>query len=47
MSLGKVYTFGPTFRVENLTLQDTRWFSMIEPEVAFMIWQEIWTWLKI
>ena len=37
MSLGKVYTFGPTFRTENSnTSRHLSEFWMIEPEVAFM-----------
>ncbi len=36
MSLGKVYTFGPTFRAENSnTTRHLSEFWMIEPEVAF------------
>ena len=36
MSLGKVYTFGPTFRAENSnTSRHLAEFWMIEPEVAF------------
>tara|TARA_B100000809_G_scaffold161596_1_gene158899 strand:+ start:385 stop:1815 length:1431 start_codon:yes stop_codon:yes gene_type:complete len=37
LSLGKVYTFGPTFRAENSnTTRHLSEFWMIEPEVAFM-----------
>ncbi|THD69028.1 asparagine--tRNA ligase [Robertkochia marina] len=37
MGLGKVYTFGPTFRAENSnTSRHLAEFWMIEPEVAFM-----------
>jgi len=37
MSLGKVYTFGPTFRAENSnTSRHLSEFWMIEPEAAFM-----------
>ena len=37
MALGKVYTFGPTFRAENSnTTRHLAEFWMIEPEVAFM-----------
>ena len=37
MGLGKVYTFGPTFRAENSnTARHLAEFWMIEPEVAFM-----------
>ena len=37
MSLGKVYTFGPTFRAENSnTSRHLSEFWMVEPEVAFM-----------
>ncbi|WP_455170115.1 asparagine--tRNA ligase [Aegicerativicinus sediminis] len=37
MSLGKVYTFGPTFRAENSnTSRHLAEFWMIEPEVAFL-----------
>jgi len=37
MSLGKIYTFGPTFRAENSnTSRHLSEFWMIEPEVAFM-----------
>lgn len=36
MSLGKVYTFGPTFRAENSnTTRHLSEFWMIEPEMAF------------
>ena len=36
MALGKVYTFGPTFRAENSnTTRHLSEFWMIEPEVAF------------
>ena len=36
MALGKVYTFGPTFRAENSnTTRHLAEFWMIEPEVAF------------
>ena len=37
MSMGKVYTFGPTFRAENSnTSRHLSEFWMIEPEIAFM-----------
>jgi asparaginyl-tRNA synthetase len=37
MALGKVYTFGPTFRAENSnTTRHLAEFWMVEPEVAFM-----------
>ena len=37
MALGKVFTFGPTFRAENSnTTRHLAEFWMIEPEVAFM-----------
>tara|TARA_B100000524_G_scaffold348129_1_gene251724 strand:- start:829 stop:2265 length:1437 start_codon:yes stop_codon:yes gene_type:complete len=37
MSMGKVYTFGPTFRAENSnTSRHLSEFWMIEPEVAFL-----------
>ena len=37
MSMGKVYTFGPTFSAENSnTSRHLSEFWMIEPEVAFM-----------
>lgn len=37
MSLGKIYTFGPTFRAENSnTTRHLAEFWMIEPEVAFL-----------
>ena len=40
-SLGKVYTFGPTFRAENSnTSRHLAEFWMIEPEMAFF---ELWT----
>ena len=36
LSLGQVYTFGPTFRAENSnTSRHLSEFWMIEPEVAF------------
>ncbi|MCB0680652.1 MAG: asparagine--tRNA ligase, partial [Saprospiraceae bacterium] len=36
LALGKVYTFGPTFRAENSnTSRHLAEFWMIEPEVAF------------
>ena len=36
MALGKVYTFGPTFRAENSnTSRHLAEFWMVEPEVAF------------
>ena len=36
MALGKVYTFGPTFRAENSnTSRHLAEFLMIEPEMAF------------
>lgn len=41
MSLGKVYTFGPTFRAENSnTTRHLAEFWMIEPEIAFAEIQE-------
>ena len=37
MSMGKVYTFGPTFRAENSnTSRHLSEFWMVEPEVAFL-----------
>src|SRR5690606_14558503 len=37
MALGKIYTFGPTFRAENSnTSRHLAEFWMIEPEVAFL-----------
>jgi asparaginyl-tRNA synthetase len=37
LALGKVYTFGPTFRAENSnTTRHLAEFWMIEPEAAFM-----------
>ncbi len=37
LSLGKVYTFGPTFRAENsFTTRHLSEFWMVEPEVAFL-----------
>jgi asparaginyl-tRNA synthetase len=36
MGLGRIYTFGPTFRAENSnTTRHLAEFWMIEPEVAF------------
>ena len=36
MGLGKIYTFGPTFRAENSnTTRHLAEFWMIEPEMAF------------
>ena len=36
LGLGKVYTFGPTFRAENSnTTRHLSEFWMIEPEIAF------------
>lgn len=41
MSLGKVYTFGPTFRAENSnTTRHLAEFWMIEPEIAFAAIEE-------
>ena len=41
MALGRVYTFGPTFRAErSKTRRHLLEFWMIEPEVAFMTHQE-------
>ena len=40
LALGKVYTFGPTFRAENSnTTRHLAEFWMIEPEVAFFRYQ--------
>lgn len=42
MGLGKIYTFGPTFRAENSnTARHASEFWMIEPEVAFAELEEI------
>ena len=42
MALGKIYTFGPTFRAENSnTPRNLAEFWMIEPEVAFIQKDEI------
>ena len=42
MALGKIYTFGPTFRAENSnTPRHLAEFWMIEPEVAFIQKQEL------
>ena len=36
LALGKVYTFGPTFRAENSnTTRHLAEFWMVEPEIAF------------
>jgi asparaginyl-tRNA synthetase len=41
MALGKVYTFGPTFRAEkSKTRRHLLEFWMIEPEVAYNNWQD-------
>ena len=42
MALGKIYTFGPTFRAENSnTPRHLAEFWMIEPEVAFIQKEEL------
>ena len=42
MALGKIYTFGPTFRAENSnTPRHLAEFWMIEPEVAFLNQEEL------
>ena len=44
-SLGKVYTFGPTFRAENSnTTRHLAEFWMVEPEMAFFELTTTWTW---
>jgi asparaginyl-tRNA synthetase len=48
MALGKIYTFGPTFRAENSnTPRHLAEFWMIEPEVAFTTLPTICSWLRI
>ena len=45
LSLGRIYTFGPTFRAENSnTPRHLAEFWMIEPEAAFLICRMIWIW---
>ena len=45
--LGRVYSFGPTFRAENSnTPRHAAEFWMIEPEMALRIWMTLWNWAK-
>ncbi len=44
LALGKVYTFGPTFRAENSnTSRHASEFWMIEPEASFVDLLVLWT----
>ncbi len=48
LSLGRIYTFGPTFRAENSnTPRHASEFWMIEPERPSTNWRTTWNWPRI